>query len=395
MDTNTILIENWGFTPEEVSAKQFQIKKLGDISNDYIEEKAKFYEDEYGISRDEFIKIFRVFPSTVSLTPKYVQNKFEFYKNKFGFTKQNFKQIMRHGANAISYSEEKILEKFHYFQKYYGISATEFGKIVLATPSLIGLSSQMFKERELLYLDHFNFSRDEFKKILLHKAFVFRPSNESILQREEFFLKTLGMKKKDFTKVIKQNPSLLCYSENSILQNINFIASEFDLSKEQTCHVIKTWSTILSLSPESLHAKKQILEEIGVDPNVITHDPKIVSAPEKSLKARYLLARCIAPEDDVFSKKAWYMTNQNKVYARLQFLKSLNHKVTLNDVYQEEKQFQKYYGISSETLMDTYRLDEETLLGLLDKFKIHDTKKLNFSKEELDYILENQEPERE
>ena len=28
MDTNTILIENWGFTPEEVSAKQFQIKKL-------------------------------------------------------------------------------------------------------------------------------------------------------------------------------------------------------------------------------------------------------------------------------------------------------------------------------------------------------------------------------
>ena len=185
MDTRTILIENWGFSPEEVSSKQFQIKKLGEISNEYIEEKAKFYENEYGISHDEFLKIIHVFPSTISLSQQYVLDKFEFYKNTFGFTKQSFKKMIKNGANAISYSVENILDKFHNLQKQYGISASEYGRMIVATPSLIGISYDMFKERETLYIEHFGLTRDEFKKLLLHDAFIFRPANETILQKEE------------------------------------------------------------------------------------------------------------------------------------------------------------------------------------------------------------------
>ncbi len=208
MDTRTILIENWGFSPEEVSSKQFQIKKLGEISNEYIEEKAKFYENEYGISHDEFLKIIHVFPSTISLSQQYVLGKFEFYKKTFGFTKQSFKKMIKNGANAISYSEENILDKFHNLQKQYGISASEYGRMIVATPSLIGISYDMFKERETLYIEHFGLTRDEFKKLLLHDAFILRPANETILQKEEFFKKNFGFKKNDFVKLLKQNPCL-------------------------------------------------------------------------------------------------------------------------------------------------------------------------------------------
>lgn len=395
MDTRTILIENWGFSPEEVSSKQFQIKKLGEISNEYIEEKAKFYENEYGISHDEFLKIIHVFPSTISLSQQYVLGKFEFYKKTFGFTKQSFKKMIKNGANAISYSEENILDKFHNLQKQFGISASEYGRMIVATPSLIGISYDMFKERETLYIEHFGLTRDEFKKLLLHDAFIFRPANETILQKEEFFRKNFGFKKNDFVKLLKQNPCLLCYSEDSILQKANFIANEFNLSKDQACDAIKNWSTILSLSPESLHAKNKILQEIGIDPSFVCYDPKIVSAPEKSLKARYIIARSVATDEELFSKKAWYMTNQNKVFARLQYLKSIKHKVKIGDLYQEEKQFEQYYGIDSESLIKVYRLDSENLQNLLEQFNLHSDKKIKLSKAELDYINENQESEKE
>ena len=153
----------------------------------------------------------------------------------------------------------------------------------------------------------------------------------------------------------------------SIDGGINYDHSRiFDLTKQEFVNLLKRCPTILSLSEKSIELKSKQIRELDISKHFIISRPSILAIPQNTLKIRYLILRQVANREEIFEKQ-WFMTSQNKTYARLKFLarKTIGAKL-LNYCLIGEKQFSNQFGVSSEELMKNYSLTANEIDEMLD-----------------------------
>ena len=61
----------------------------------------------------------------------------------------------------------------------------------------------------------------------------------------------------------------------------------------------------------------------------------ILAIPKNVLKIRYIILRQVGSREQILSRKNWFMTNQDKTYARLMFLLQSSVKPTISTILKE------------------------------------------------------------
>ena len=72
------------------------------------------------------------------------------------------------------------------------------------------------------------------------------------------------------------------------------------------------------------------------------------------------------------------------------FFQHKNIKIKLSHLIVSEKQFTNTYGISSEELMETYKLDEAAIAKIIEQYNETHARRINLTEEEKTELLKGQ-----
>ena len=97
-----------------------------------------------------------------------------------------------------------------------------------------------------------------------------------------------------------------------------------------------------------------------------------------------MILRQIASRKEILSRNNWFMTSQDKTFARIVYLgNETKSTIKLSRLLCEEKKFAKAYGIQSDDLMKRYKLTQEQI----DEFMVLLEDEIKpFTNEEKNYI---------
>lgn len=333
MKTESILIKHCDWLQEDVSKKLNTIKNIRVSENNALR-KIEFYMQEFELSKSELVKMLKCSPVLFTYSEESVKSKVEFYIRVLGISKTEFIKMLKIFPALLSYSEENIKSKINFYQQEFGIDILCLKKMLKFLPAMMGYSDESIKEK-------FEFYRSEF-----------------------------GITKTEFIKMIKILPILLGLSEDNVKSKFKFYQKEFELSKEELVKMIKRLPPMLSYTEESVKEKYRVIKEIGLSKNYMIQQPNILSAPASVLKVRYAILRQIATYEEILARGGWYITSQNKSYARIKYLKEVNGDLCLSRVLCTEGRFVKMYGITSNELMEKFILIPEEQKNLEDDLKI-------------------------
>ena len=207
---------------EEISIKHFEwteqeVNSKGKLILGYIKDgekalnKAQFYQQEFDLTREEVIKLFKVFPVLLKLSEESVIAKAEFYQQEFGLDKQEFIKMLKSQPVLLSHSQETIKSKAEFYQREFNLSKTEFIKMLKVLPALLGLTEETIKAKVEFYQQEFDLSRTEFIKMLKVLPALLNYSEDSVKEKHKQIL-DLHIPK----SVIIKNPSILTVPTNTL-----------------------------------------------------------------------------------------------------------------------------------------------------------------------------------
>ena len=280
-----------------------------------------------------------------------------FLKERYDFTD---KQINKKESNItrIAYlDKERILAKETFYMQEFNLTKDEYNKMIKFLPALLGLDIESVKAKETFYMQVFNVNKDELHKMIKLSPALLGYNEDSIKAKISFYMQEFNLTRDKINKII--TPALLCLSENTIKAKISFYMQEFNLSKDEINSIISpSW---LCLSDENIKNKHKILKELNIPDSIIINDPAILTAPELSLKVRYMILY-IVEKSDVFLRKKWYMTSHKKTWARLCWLRTIGKKImSTRDLLISEQNFFDRYNIDSKTMMDKFPYNNDAI----------------------------------
>ena len=194
-------------------------------------------------------------------------------------------------------------------------------------PSLYSYSEETITNK-IDFLIKQGYSKEEVIKMTKVLPSLYGYSEENINKKINFLL-NLGYTKEEIIKMTKTLPSLYGYSEETITNKINFLIKQ-GYSKEEVIKMTKTFPALYGISEENIEEKIEYYKEKGLE-FIIIEDTKQLMQSMKKTKARYN-----------YLTEVMLMDIDESNYRRL---------------FYDEKNFQKTYGVSTDSLIKTYGLE--------------------------------------
>lgn len=280
--------------------------------------------------------------------------------------------------------------KADFYKKYFNLTDEEFTKMINTHPELLGYSEASVRQKASFYKKEFNLTSEEFIKMQKRLPALLSYSKESVKQKASFYKQVFNLANEEFKKMLMGLPMLLCYSEESVRQKVIFYKKEFNLTDEEFIKMLKLLPTLLGLSEESIRQKKEQILNINISKKYLINSPSILTVPTNTLKIRYLILRQVAPKERLLKRMNAFITNQDKLYARLAYFKNeKTEDIYLSNLLAYEKLFQQKFGVTTQELIQKYPITEKVLKNLLET--LYDQEKLEFSPSEKQFIEEEYE----
>lgn len=251
--------------------------------------------------------------------------------------------------------KEIVKEKFGFIDKDLEGKEDSFSRMSY-------LDQNKVEEKIKFYMEEFNLTKEEFGKMVKIFPKLLIKSNSNVQSKETFYMKEFKLTKEEFSKMVKVLPSLLGHNEDSVRAKISFYMEEFGLTKKEFCKMLIKMPTLLGLDKDSIINKHKSIKELKIDNSVVVEHPDILTAPEKSLKVRYMILYIVYGCDSFLKNFGWQMTSHKKTWARLCGIREIGEsKITAIDLLLSEKNFFQKYKIDSKTLMERYPFTKETV----------------------------------
>ena len=205
------------------------------------------------------------------------------------------------------------------------------------------------------------------KKMFRALPNLFSYGLDMVKDKAKFYQENFNLSKEEISLLIKSMPGILSFSLDSALRKIEFFQEEFNFTKTELSFLLKKLPVILALSTDSVKQKAMQIKECKFTKDDILKIPTILTVPENNLKLRYIVLRQVATREEILAKKGSFMMNQEKAFARIAYLKNKYGKVNLNQIMRSEKAFVKVFKITSQEVMNKYKLTTEAVDQIQDK----------------------------
>lgn len=383
-------LTSFGYTYEEVKIMIINYPAILNISLEYIKEKIKFY-NSIGL-HDILIKDTSHLITSLSL----VYARYMFLKEKeITIDEKNYRRLFICGKQfqkKYNISNEELINKHPYKNnrkivsnsritkpveetmstKYYGMinylvllgyKKEEAIKMLKKNPTLADLSPNSINDKINNFLE-IGFTKEELLTLMLKYPIVLCMSIENINAKIDAF-KILGYSKTDIIKISKRLPTIFCYSIDNIKTKIEDMIS-LGFTREEVIKMIKLFPSVLSISIDNIKNKINIFLEYGYTYEEILYIfkviPSIIASAPDSLRRKLNFYNTIGISDHIKAYPIKLMLSLNLVYARYRLLSErgiiIDEKSSIK-LFCNNKQFEKVYGISKETLLNMYSYDNE------------------------------------
>ena len=302
--------------------------------------------------------------------------------NYFDWTQEEIEE-KQNVLSYVSNDGDAAIKKAEFYQKEFDLTKDEFTKMVKTFPTLLGLAEETIKAKAGFYQNEFNLTKTEFIKMIKTSPALLGCLEKSIKTKVKFYQSEFNITKTEFVKMLKTLPALLGLAEETIKEKTDFYQNEFNITRADFIKMIKKLPALLSYSEESVKEKHQQMIDLKLPNNYIVENPNIVIPPVNTLKIRYAILRNVASREEILSKSNWYMTSQDKTYARLVYFLNQKNNVAFNNLFKSETAFEKRYKVSSDDLMKEYKLTESDLMMML---SLVEEEMAELTKEEKEYI---------
>lgn len=383
-------LTSFGYTYEEVKIMIINYPAILNISLEYIKEKIEFY-NSIGL-HDILIKDTSHLITSLSL----VYARYMFLKEKeITIDEKNYRRLFICGKQfqkKYNISNEELINKHPYKNnrkivsnsritkpveetmstKYYGMinylvllgyKKEEAIKMLKKNPTLADLSPNSINDKINNFLE-IGFTKEELRTLMLKYPIVLCMSIENINAKIDAF-KILGYSKTDIIKISKRLPTIFCYSIDNIKTKIEDMIS-LGFTREEVIKMIKLFPSVLSISIDNIKNKINIFLEYGYTYEEILYIfkviPSIIASAPDSLRRKLNFYNTIGISDHIKAYPIKLMLSLNLVYARYRLLSGrgiiIDEKSSVK-LFCNNKQFEKVYGISKETLLNMYSYDNE------------------------------------
>lgn len=383
-------LTSFGYTYEEVKIMIINYPAILNISLEYIKEKIEFY-NSIGL-HDILIKDTSHLITSLSL----VYARYMFLKEKeITIDEKNYRRLFICGKQfqkKYNISNEELINKHPYKNnrkivsnsritkpveetmstKYYGMinylvllgyKKEEAIKMLKKNPTLADLSPNSINDKINNFLE-IGFTKEELRTLMLKYPIVLCMSIENINAKIDTF-KILGYSKTDIIKISKRLPTIFCYSIDNIKTKIEDMIS-LGFTREEVIKMIKLFPSVLSISIDNIKNKINIFLEYGYTYEEILYIfkviPSIIASAPDSLRRKLNFYNTIGISDHIKAYPIKLMLSLNLVYARYRLLSErgiiIDEKSSVK-LFCNNKQFEKVYGISKETLLNMYSYDNE------------------------------------
>lgn len=227
---------------------------------------------------------------------------------------------------------------------------------------ILYLNKDIIARKAQFYMQEFNLSKDEFIKILKVSPSLLAYKEDSAKAKKEFYMQEFNLSKEEFGKMLKALPTLLGLNEDSVKAKKEFYMQEFNLSKEEFAKMLKISPALLSYKENSVKSKHKAMKELGIDDREVIKNPAFFTAPENSLKVKYMILYIASNSDSFMERINWQMTSHKKTWARLSWIREIGYeKIKFGDIIDREKNFIKKFKIDSGRLMEKFPFTKEAV----------------------------------
>jgi len=271
-----------------------------------------------------------------------------------------------------------LKEKQDYYLNILGIAKEDFSKMLSQSGTLLTHDVKVTIPAKLKDLKEILHTNDDEKvtQILVKFPSILGydlSSNDknSVRAKIDFYKKTFDISNDKLISWIKRSPCILGYdcfssSQTSVLSKVAYYQKLFGTTFKETTEIISNVPLLLdfdcnSNGKTSLKNKVRVINSLGLSNNYIATHAQILVAPADSIKFRYMLFST-ALDRGKFENSKWYGANEQKVYARIEYLKAINEPLNASTLI---------YGnanIPTERILKSYPLDEKAVHRIEDEY---------------------------
>jgi len=374
------LIEKFGYSE---SVADEITDKTGIRDTKLIEQKIEEFKLFSGLLYQEIGKIIKLNPIFMNCSTNLIQSFYDFLNNRYGFSISTINEMIVKNPSIVSCTQTRILELEQWFSEKYSFSIDMFAKKIKTMPRLCGTTPAYIEELEQFLFAEYKLNIDNFIALIKTCGSFPLVSKENIKDKEEFFKKEFNIKKEEFAFMLRSGKPVQ-YSKENILATYNYLNGHLGILKEEFASLIIKAPSILGFDPASTETKIKKVYELGIDKDILFENPKILTLNAQQTKIRYMLAMIsgVTSLSNFLSRD--FMCNEQKIFARIQGIKKVGR--SMSNLYLSEAKFNKYTGLHSEDLMQTYPLTKDIMLQIQEEFlKIFPSANIKLDDEELSY----------
>ena len=144
-------------------------------------------------------------------------NKATFYCKTFGMTRQEFGKLFKLLPALISYSQQNLIQKRDFMKSALLMNDAEFNSVVKRTPSVFSMNEKMIGKKIDFFKGALNMSPAELGRLVLKFPNILVLNEESIDNKLSLFASELECDKSDIVKMVTKSPSLLGLKNTTVM----------------------------------------------------------------------------------------------------------------------------------------------------------------------------------
>lgn len=206
------------------------------LSEEYVRNKADFWQQEFGYNRSEFISLMRSLPTIIAHSDDGLREKAEFYQGEFCISRSDLIKMIKSMPAIMCYSEDSIVEKH---EQILGLNIPS--KVVVKNPKLLSAPKNTLKIKYMILrqagsrkdiLSSSGWSITSHNKTYARMAFIKqelgqKPRLAYLTTSEKKFMSTYGVSAEDLMDRYKLTPSIICELESKLdLDEIKSLTDE-------------------------------------------------------------------------------------------------------------------------------------------------------------------------
>ena len=257
-----------------------------------------------------------------------------------------------------NYSNTPILA-IGYDQLEYMLKIASIGKVRLEEN--LGRMAKYGKDTFLAKYIKF-YEEGEKEKSMLDTSLTEREYQDIIYQKVPYYKRDKLIEKRYAEEFPVSSSFLEGYNENqrNLLMIVGFLIKKYGMTYVEAKKLVDESSKNFNEHTRIIQSKLDTLENLGFNPMLVIQNSNILRLPEEKATTRAILAKYLEIDDESFLKH-YSATSEDKVFARM--MGAMDIKPSY--YYASEKVFNGLTGLSTEDLMETYKIT----IGQLSKLK--------------------------